>query len=151
MVQGCRYRVVAGALAGVVMLSGCASAPAPRSSFADAPQVSHCVQLASEAAAQPSWAHSVGLGIAGALYGALLGASEGATYGLYSGANSGQAAWIGAAAGAGFGLMIGLVAGAAKGREGWPRYRPADQPCGASDAPAEATLAQAETDASNGE
>ena len=152
MVQGCRYRVVAGALAGVVLLSGCASAPAGRFVSADAAQESPCLQPTREAAGPPSWVHAVGFGIAGVAMGAFWGASEGVRYGLYSGAStSGQAAWIGAAAGAGLGLMIGLVAGAIKGREAWPSYRPADKPCGAADAPADATLAQAEKDASNGE
>ena len=151
MVQDCRYRVVAGALAGVVLLSGCASAPAGRFVSADAAQESPCVQPTREAAGPPSWVHAVGFGIAGVAMGAFWGASEGVTYGFYSGARSGQAAWIGAAAGAGLGLMIGLVAGAVKGREGLPWYRPADQACGAADAPADASLAQAEKDASDGE
>jgi hypothetical protein len=79
--------------------------------------------------------------------GALWGASEGLSLAFYSGGNAGQSTWIGAAAGAGLGLMIGLVAGAVKGREGLPWHREADQPCGAVDTPADATLAQAETNA----
>ncbi len=107
IVQGCRYRVVAGALAGVVLLSGCASAPAGRSASADVAQESHCVQPTSEAAGQPSWVHAVGLGIAGVAIGALWGASEGVTVGFSVGTNSGQAAWIAAAAGAGLRLRTG--------------------------------------------
>ena len=64
MVQGCRYRVVAGALAGVVLLSGCASAPAGRFVSADAAQESPCLQPTREAAGPPSWVHAVGFGIA---------------------------------------------------------------------------------------
>ena len=147
MVQGCRNHVLAGALAGVVFLAGCVSAPPGRSAFTEAAPETQCFQPVGEAAAPPSWVSKVSAGIAGVALGALWGASEGLSLAFYSGGSTGQSTWIGAAAGAGLGLVIGLVAGAVQGREGLPWQRPADLPCGAVDAPAKATLVQAEKDA----
>jgi hypothetical protein len=138
---------VAVALAGVVFLAGCASAPAGRSAFTETAPETHCFQPVGEAAAGPSWVSKVSVGIAGVALGALWGASEGLTLAFYSGGSTGQSTWIGAAAGAGLGLVIGLVAGAVKGSEGLPWHHEADQPCGAADTPAKATLVQAEQDA----
>ena len=144
MVEGYQYRVVAGALAGAVLFTGCASsAPAGRFTSADATQETTCVQPTREAAGQPSWVHAMGYGIAGVAIGALWGASDGVSWGFATGANSGQAAWIGAAAGAGLGLMIGLVSGAIKGRDGWPSHRAADRACAADTPPAGESLARA--------
>jgi hypothetical protein len=148
LVQGYGNRVLAVALAGVVFLAGCASAPSGRSAFAEAAPETQCFQPVGEVAAGPSWVSRVSVGIAGVALGALWGASEGLSVAFYSGGSTGQSTWIGAAAGAGLGLVIGLVAGTVQGgREGLPWQRPADRPCGAVDAPAKATLVQAEKDA----
>ena len=144
---GLVHKVLAVALAGAIFLTGCASAPAHRSAFVETAPETQCFPLVGEAAAPPSWVTKVGAGITGVALGALWGASEGLSAAFYSGGNTGQSTWIGAAAGAGLGLMIGIVTGAVKGRDGTPWQRPAAEPCGAPNAPAEAKLAQAERDA----
>jgi hypothetical protein len=140
------HRVLAVALAGVVFLAGCASAPAHRSAFIGTAPETACFPLVGEAA-PPSWVSKLSVGIAGVALGALWGASEGLSAALYSGGSTGQSTWIGAAAGAGLGLMVGLAAGAVKGRDTLPWYLRADQPCAAPGMPAEATLAQTKKDA----
>jgi len=141
------------ALAGVVFLAGCASAPSGRYAFTEAAPEPTCFPPVGESTL-PSWVSKVSVGVADVALGALRGASEGLSVAFHSGGSTSQSRWIGAAAGAGLGLVVGLVSGAVEGgRNGLPRHKPADQSCAAPDTPAKATsakatLVQAEKDAS---
>jgi hypothetical protein len=152
------HRVLAVALAGVVFLAGCASAPSGRYAFTETAPETTCFPPVDEAA-PPSWVSRVSGGIAGVALGALWGASEGLSLAFHSGGSNSRSAWIGAAAGAGVGLVVGLVSGAVEGgRNGSPWHKPAEESCAAPDTaakatpakskPAKATLVQAEKDAS---
>ena len=151
------HQVLAVALAGVIFLAGCASAPSGRYAFTETAPETTCFPPVDEAA-PPSWVSRVGVGIAGVALGALWGASEGLSVAFHSGGSTSQSRWIGAAAGAGLGLVVGLVSGAVEGgRNGLPWHKPAEQSCAALDTsakatpakltPAKATLVQAEKDA----
>ena len=137
------HRVLAVALAGVVFLAGCASAPSGRYAFTETAPETTCFPPVDEAA-PPSWVSRVSVGIAGVTLGALRGASEGLSVAFHSGGSTSQSKWIGAAAGAGVGLVVGLVSGAVEGgRNGSPWHKPADQSCAAPDTAAKATRAKA--------
>jgi len=140
--KGLVHRVFAVALAGVVFLAGCASAPSGRYAFTETASETTCFPPVDEAA-PPSWVSRVGVGIAGVALGALWGASEGLSSAFHSGGSNSRSTWIGAAAGAGVGLVVGLVSGAVEGgRNGSPWHKPADQSCAAPDTSAKATPAK---------
>ena len=143
------HRVLAVALAGVVFLAGCASAPSGRYAFTETAPETTCFPPVDEAA-PPSWVSRVSVGIAGVALGALWGASEGLSLAFHSGGSNSRSTWIGAAAGAGVGLVVGLVSGAVEGGRNGPPWRkpadqhqPADQSCAAPDTSAKATPAKA--------
>ena len=140
--KGLVHCVFAVALAGVVFLAGCASAPSGRYAFTETASETTCFPPVDEAA-PPSWVSRVGVGIAGVALGALWGASEGLSSAFHSGGSNSRSTWIGAAAGAGVGLVVGLVSGAVEGgRNGSPWHKPADQSCAAPDTSAKATPAK---------